>query len=781
MKFGIGQSVKRIEDPDLITGRGQYTDDIELEGQLFAAFVRSPMPHARILAIETNAARQHEGVRAVLTHVDLETMGVGKIACGLPMKRSDGKPMPRMERGGLAANRVRYVGDPVAMVVATSKQLAMDAAELVDVEYDELAPVPSIEDARIEGAPLVWDEALDNEAFDWQAGDRAATEKAFANAAHVTTLKLVNQRVTAASLEGRAANASFDRDSGVTTLYLGSQGVASIRNGLARVFEEKADTFRVITKDVGGGFGMKSFLYPEYLCVVAASKMLSAPVKWAATRSEAFLTDLHGRDLITEAEVAFDETHKILAMRARTDTALGAYLSSFGPGIQTFAGGLMLGGVYDIPHIHNHVRGYMTTTSPVDAYRGAGRPEAAYITERLLETAAHELGVDPAELRRRNFIQPENFPYRTPLGQAFDGGAFETVLDHALATADWHGFDDRAKASKDRGKLRGRGLAYYIEITSFGTVKEWADARFTEDGNIEVAIGTQSNGQGHATAYRQILSEKLGVDFNRIRIVQGDTERLAQGGGTGGSRSVHIGGGALLKVGDAVIHRALEMAAALWEVDASEISYSEGNCQAEGRNQFIGLFDLAVLAQTPSQVPDHAREVFANGLDCADDYSAEAPTYPNGCHICEVEIDQETGTTTLDRYVVVDDFGKLINPMLVAGQVHGGVAQGVGQALGELCHYDEDGQLLSGSFMDYFMPAATHMPHIEFQTVEVPHTLNPLGMKGCGEAGTIGALPSVMNAINDALRREGLGAVDMPATPLKLWEVLQSLSKTDAA
>ncbi len=746
MKFGAGQSIRRTEDSRLLTGKGRYTDDMQLPNMAYGVTVRSPYGHADILNIDIAAARDMPGVLAVYTAADLASYGTMPCAVNF-------NPQAATPQSLLADKRVRFVGEGVAFIVADTRAAAKAAAEAVMVDYAELPAVSSIDDAIAAHAPSIWDHSPNNQPWAWQAGDAAACDAAVAAAKHVTKLRLVQNRVAPTPMEVRAALAAFEADTGFT-LYVGSQGVVGMRGILASMgFNEPAERIRIISQDVGGGFGMKGWAYPEYIITMHAARALGRPVKWTGERSDGFLTDTHGRDLVTDVELALDADGKMLSLRARTWSNLGAYMGYFGAYIQTLAGGKMLGGVYDIPAMHNHVTGVFTNTVPVDAYRGAGRPEACYITERVVDAAAHEMGIAPDELRRRNLLRPSQLPHKTPLDMTYDIGNFPAVLDRALVKADWQGFAGRQTA----GKRRGRGLCFYVEIAAGGSVNEWSDARFTADGLLEIAVGTQSNGQGHETAYAQVAAAQLGIDMSRVRIVQGDTARLDKGAGTGGSRSLQFGAGAIIVTLDDMLSRAMPLAQAA--LDSSDIAYDAGLFRAAGTNRTIDLFALA--AQNPGK------------LDVRGLYKVAkpTPTFPNGCHIAEVEIDEDTGVVDVVRYTIVDDFGTVLNPMLVEGQVHGGVAQGLGQALLENIVYGEGAQMLTASFMDYAMPKAEHMPHMAFETLGVPNPNNPLGVKGCGEAGTIGAMPAIMNAVSHAL---GGAAIDMPATPEKIWCILQS-------
>jgi len=759
MKFGAGQSVKRVEDVRLLTGKGNFTDDLQRAGMLYGVTLRSPYAHAEIRSIDTSAALAVPGVVAVYTHADVADYG--PIPCLVPF--SAPLETPRIL---LARDRVRFVGDAVAFVVAETREAARAGSEAIEVDYAELPVVASLDAALADGAPKIWDEARSNSLFDWAVGDGDKAAAALAGSAHVTRLRIVQNRIAPTSMEVRAALGEYDAETGVFTLSTGSQGVAGMRGMLAGpILKVDPDKVRIVTGDVGGGFGMKTFIYAEYPLVLHAARALGKPVKWTGERGDAFQTDTHGRAMVSEAQLGLDADGLITALAVETWSDLGAYQAQYGPAIQTVAGGKILGGVYRIPTIHNLVHGVVTNTAPVDAYRGAGRPESAYIMERLIEAAARETGVAVDDIRRRNLLTPAELPHDNGIGLTFDIGNFPAVLDKALAQADWAGFPARKAEAARKGLRLGRGIAYYVEIAGGGGTDEYADVRVAADGIVEMAVGTQSNGQGHETVYAQVLSEKLGIDMDDIRIVQGDSNRLDQGHGTGGSRSMAFGGGAVLASADALIERGIELAKA--DLDAADVDYADGVFRARGSNATRSLAELAAA--------------HPGGLDGRSKYTtgAPAPTFPNGCHIAEIALDPATGKVTVTRYSLVDDFGKLVNPMLVEGQIHGGVAQGLGQVLLEDVVYSDDGQLVTGSFMDYGVPRADDMPSaIEFDTLGTPSPTNPLGVKGCGEAGTIGAMPSIMNAIIDAL--DGT-QIEMPATIEKLWRAARALEMPVAA
>ncbi len=753
---GVGKSVERVEDVRLLTGGGRFTDDLQLPGMAYGVTLRSPYGHAVLQRIDASAARAMPGVLAVYLGEDLE--GYGEVPCAVPLSGPIKTPRPL-----LARDRVRFVGDGIAFVVAETREQARAAADAIEIDFDELPAVASIAAATAPGAPAIWPDAPGNIVFHWEVGDAVAADAGLGRAAHVTRLRIVQNRVAPTSMEVRAAVGEWD--GAHYTLHTGSQGVAGMRQLLAgSVLKCPPDALRIVTGDVGGGFGMKSFLYAEYALVLHAAKMLGCPVKWTGDRSDAFQTDTHGRAMESDAALGFDAQGRITALKVETWSDLGAYQSQFGPAIQTLAGGRIIGGVYRIPAIHNAVHGVMTNTAPVDAYRGAGRPESAYILERLLEAAARELGLGVDEIRRRNLLAPAELPHANGLGLTFDVGDFPAVLDKALANADWAGFPARKAAALARGRRYGRGLCYYVEIAGGGSRDEFADVRVLAGGIVEVAVGTQSNGQGHETVYAQVTAERLGLAMEQVRIVQGDTARLEQGNGTGGSRSMAWGGAACLVAADELIARGIGLAK---QDLGDEVDYADGLFRGRATNATLSLSELA---------DKHPRALDGRARFAPDD---PRPTFPNGCHVAEVEVDPETGRVEVVRYSLVDDFGTIVNPMLLLGQIHGGVAQGLGQVLTENIVYDENAQLLTGSFMDYGIPRADDMPgHIGFETLPTVSPTNPLGAKGCGEAGTIGAMPSVMNAVIDALDGTQL---EMPVTPEKVWRICRGLKPARAA
>jgi carbon-monoxide dehydrogenase large subunit len=777
MKFGIGQSVRRTEDQRLLTGTGRYTDDISLPRQTHAYFLRSPQAHARLVKIDAEPARAAPGVVGIVTGADLQKAGIGPIPCMVPLKNRDGTNMPIPERPAIATERVRFVGDIVALVVAESHAQAKDAAELIEVEYEELPAVTGTMAALEPAAPQVWDFARNNIVFDWTLGDEAAMRTAFAKAARVASVDLVNNRVVPTPVEPRVAAASWSAGDDRFTLYAASQGGHTLRKVLCNyVFKIPEHRMRVVTGDVGGGFGMKIFVYPEYAAILYAARAFGRPVRWASERSEAFLSDTHGRDHVTTAKLALDKDGRFLGVHVSTVANLGAYLSHYGPFIPTLAGSNMLTGVYAIPAAFVEVKGVYTNTAPVDAYRGAGRPEAAYVIERLVDTAARETGLSPYEIRRRNFIPSDKMPFKTPLGATFDCGDFARNLNDALTAADVAGFPARREASRKAGKLRGLGMSYYIEICGGGS-DETAQIRFEPGGGVTVLIGSQTNGQGHETAYAQLVSHRLGVPMDSIRVVQGDTDQIAYGTGTGGSRAVAVGGSAVMAASERIIAKGKALAAHFLEAAEADIEFADGSFSIAGTDRRIAITEVARLAHTPGKLP----KGMSAGLDESANFNPPEFTYPNGCHVAEVEVDMATGVTEVVRYVIVDDFGTVINPMLLEGQVHGGTVQGIGQALYEHCIYDENsGQLVTGSLMDYCLPRAGDVPNFTFRYNEIPTQSNPLGVKGAGEAGAIGAPPAIINALVDALAPYGVKHIDMPATPEKVWRIISQSSRQAA-
>jgi carbon-monoxide dehydrogenase large subunit len=767
-KFGLAQPVRRVEDPRLLKGNGVYTDDIALPGMLWGSVLRSPHAAAVLGPVDTAAALAVPGVVAVYTGADLEADGIGGLPCAIPLKNRDGTPRFDPPHPVLAVGAVRHVGDPVAFIVAETQQAARDGAEAVTVEYDTLPSVTELASSTDAGQPAVWPGTTSNICFDWETGPKDQVETLFAAAAHVTKLRVVNNRVVVNSMEARAALADYT--DGRWTLHTNTQGGWVLKSLLGKaVFQVPEEQFRIVTPDVGGGFGMKLFLYAEHALTCYAARKLGRPVKWVSERSEAFLSDTQGRDNITDIELALDKDGHFLALRTRNVANMGAYLSTFAPMIPTMAGTKVLASVYGFQAIYAHVIGVFTNTVPVDAYRGAGRPESNYVVERVIDAAAAEIGMDRVALRRLNMVKPEAMPYRSAMNQTYDSGDFNRVLDAALAKMDWAGFEGRRAKSAARGQKRGIGLAYYLEATG-GSPTERAEIRFADDGFIDVFVGTQSTGQGHETAYVMLIADQLGVDGDKVRIRQGDTDSIPTGGGTGGARSLYSEGQAILVTAASVIEKGKQAASEALEASVADIEFAAGRFSIVGTDRGVDIISLAASQRARATAGQDATL-----LDAAEIAEIKSHTFPNGCHVAEVEIDPETGVTTVVRYIVCDDVGKAVNPMIVRGQVHGGVAQGYGQAVLEHTAYDKlSGQLLAGSFMDYAMPRASDLPDIEVDLIEVPCLANPLGVKGAGEAGAVGSPPAVMNAIVDALLSSGVKTIDMPATPEKVWQALRA-------
>jgi aerobic carbon-monoxide dehydrogenase large subunit len=768
LKFGIGQPVPRSEDPRLLRGQGRYTDDVKLAGQAYAVIVRSRHAHGVIRGITTDEARGMPGVLGVYTGADLDAAGFGTLTCMLPADNRDGTKMHQPPWPALASDRVRYLGDAVACVVAETVAEAKDAAEAVVVEIDPLPAVTTAKAALEPGAPVLYEGVPGNLACDYHFGDGEKVAAAFARAAHVTRLPIVSNRVVVCAMEPRSAIAAYDAADGRWTLYAGCQGVFGLRNALARdILRVPTEKVRVLTGNVGGSFGMKAQPFPEYVCLFHAARTLGRPVKWTDERSESFLSDLQGRDHEYLAELALDAEGHFLALRIEVYGNLGARLSAVSPLMPT--GNIVKNavGVYKTPLIEVSTKLAFTNTVPISAYRGAGRPEGNYVMERLVDTAAAEMGIDRVELRRRNHVEPAAMPHKTPAGTVYDSGDFTALLDHALSVADWHGFERRKAASATRGRLRGRGIGNYLEVTA-PPFKEMGGIRFEADGTVTIITGTLDYGQGHASPFAQVLHEKLGVPFERIRLLQGDSDELIAGGGTGGSKSMMASGAAIVEASQKVIERGKEIASVVLEAAVADIEFAAGDFTIAGTDRSVSLMALAERVRRGLRMPDGT----SASLDVKHVFESAPSAFPNGCHVAEIEIDPETGVTEIARYAMVNDFGIVINPLLVEGQSHGGVVQGIGQALMERTVYDGDGQLLTGSYMDYAVPRAPDVPNFTFASHPVPAKTNPLGVKGCGEAGCAGSLPAVMNAVVDALSAYGLRHIDMPATPQRVWQAL---------
>ncbi|MGM0740126.1 MAG: xanthine dehydrogenase family protein molybdopterin-binding subunit [Pseudomonadota bacterium] len=758
-KFGKSQPVTRLEDGRFLTGQGRYVDDIAPKGALVAHVLRAPVAHARITGLDVEEARAAPGVRLVLTAEDLAAAGITEAMAFNTVKNRDGTPAAAPRRPILAEDRVRFVGEPVAMIVADTLAEARDAAEMIGFDYDDL---PAHMDIGPGGEPL-HEEAPENRAFDWGMGDEAVVEAAIASARHVVRMKVHDNRIIANPMEPRGCYAEIQGNR--LHVAVNGQGVWGTKRNLARVLNMEAGDIRVTNPDVGGGFGTKAMDYPETYLVAHAARLLGQPVRWMADRGDTMLSDNAGRGLDHDLTLGFDEDLRITAYRVDSRVDLGAYCSTMGQGIQTDLFSKVLMGVYDVQDAFLHVEGFFTNTTQVDAYRGAGRPEAIYALERIMDRAARELGVDTWDLHRRNFINRDAFPYVSATGETYDVGDFHRVLDRAEAECDRAGFAMRKAESAARGRLRGMGLCYYIE-SILGNPSETAKVEFNEDGSVSIYVGTQSNGQGHETVYASFLSDQTGIPIDRIEVVQGDSDRIKTGGGTGGSRSVTTQNNATLATVTSMIAAFASYLGEKTGVGESDITFDDERFRVPGSNLTPTLTEVAAMARADGRSELMMHEETA---------TLPARSYPNGAHVAEVEIDPETGKVTLERYTVVDDFGNLINPMLVEGQIHGGVVQGVGQALCEHVVHDEDGQLLTASFMDYAMPRADDVPMFRFATEPVPSTANVMGMKGCGEAGTVGAMAATANAVADALWEKGVRQADMPFTPHRVWKMLNDV------
>ncbi|MCW5773596.1 MAG: xanthine dehydrogenase family protein molybdopterin-binding subunit [Rhodospirillaceae bacterium] len=768
MKFGIGQPITRIEDQRFLTGNGRYVDDLVLPGAAWGYVLRSPHAAARIRGIDTKAASKAPGVLLVLTGADLEAQGVGRMNCGVvPMAFGGAPPRHWPSQPALAVGQVRHVGEPVAFVVAATRAEAEDAAELIAVDSEERRPVVATGDACAPGAAKVWDEAKDNVCFVLERGSKAAADEAFARAAHRVKLDLAINRVAPSAMEPRASAAMVEPGTGRITVYAASQNPHGLRAGLARdVLKVPETQVRVISPDVGGGFGMKNNVFPEDALVAHAARRLGRPVRWTSTRSEGMLSDHAGRDVLCKAELALDADGRFLGLRAASTYALGAYISSGGP-VPSAIGTMMYIGTYDIPAVHVAAHCVFTNTAYTGPYRGAGRPEAIHIIERLIDTAARECGFDPVELRRRNFVGPERMPFQSPLGPVYDTGEFAAVLDKGMALADWRGYAARKAASETAGKKRGRGLAYFIETSAI--FNDRMELRFDPSGTLTVVAGTHNHGQGHETAYRQMLSDWLGIAPERILMIQGDTDAVSFGRGTYASRSMTIGGSALLDASNKIIEQGKAIAGLMFEAAVEDIEFAAGTFRVAGTDKRAGWTEVVQA----SFMPMGPLAANGPGLMSAGSFAPSSFNFPNGCHIVEVEVDPVTGQVEIDRYCAVDDSGTIINPLLYAGQIHGGIAQGLGQAMIEDHVYDRSsGQLLTGSFMDYAMPRADDMPFFDLDHHDVPCATNPLGTKGGGESGTVGALPALVNAVVDALADYGVRDLAMPMTPRRIWEAI---------
>jgi aerobic carbon-monoxide dehydrogenase large subunit len=780
----IGTPIRRREDQRFLTGTGQYVDDVNRPGQTYAWMVRSSVAHAVIKRVDTSKAEAAPGVVKILTGADWAADEVGGLPCGWQVIGKNEVPMHEPPHPALVADKVRHVGDNLAIVIAETKAQARDAAELIEIDLEELPAVVSMADAAADGAALVHDDVPNNLCYDWEIGVKEDADAVFAKADHITTLELVNNRLVANPIEPRAALAEYDAAGDHYTLYTTSQNPHVIRLLMgAFVLSIPEHKLRIVAPDVGGGFGAKIYHYAEEAILTWASKKVRRPIKWTADRSDSFMTDAQGRDHVTKGELALDKDGTFLGLRVQTNANMGGYLSTFAPAIPTYLYATLLAGLYKTPVIYCNVKAYFTNTVPVDAYRGAGRPEACYLIERLVEQAARETGIDKTEIRRKNFIAVAEMPYQTPVALEYDSGDFIKNLEDGLKAADYDGFAARRADSEKNGKLRGVGLATYIEACGIAPsavagalgaragLFESAEVRVHPTGSVTVFTGAHQHGQGHETTFAQLVADGLGVDVDNVEVVHGDTDRIQFGMGTYGSRSLAVGGSAIVKAMDKIVDKGKKIAAHLLEASVDDIEFDAGTFRVSGTDKELGIGDIALTAYVPHNYPIEELEP---GLDETAFYDPKNFTYPNGCHIAEVEIDPNTGEVTLCSFNAVDDFGKIINPMIVEGQVHGGLVQGIGQALMENCVYDDQGQLVTGSFNDYCLPRADDVPSFTVGTNEgAPCTHNPLGVKGCGEAGTIGAGAAVTNAVLDALGTQGIHNIDMPATPHRVWQALQ--------
>ncbi len=768
-KFAVGQPVRRVEDQRLVRGQGEYTDDINLPRQAYAAVVKSTVAHGVIRSIDTAAAHALPGVLAIYTGADIVKAGYGGLTSKMPLKSRDGTPLNAPERPALTPDKVRFVGDPIAFVVAETADAAREATEAVVVDIEQLDAIVDPRKAQAAGAPQVWDAAPGNLALDYHFGDAAKVKAAFDAAAHVTRMRLENRRLVVAAMEPRACVADYDKTLGKFTLYAPTQGVLGSKGAAAGLMKVAPDKMRFVAVHVGGSFGMKAAIFPEYICAMHAARDLGRPVKWNDTRSEGFTSDHQGRAQDFDASLALDNDGRILAVRLDGWADMGAYLTNFGPLMPTFNVVKHVISLYRTPAMEVVTRCVFTNTVPVTAYRGAGRPEGNYYMERLIETAAREMGIDPAEMRRRNHIQPSEIPFTAASGSVYDSGDFPAILDRALRDADWEGFEQRKQASASKGRLRGRGIGQFLEQTA-PVQKELGAIRFEKDGHVTLMSGTHDHGQGHGTTFAQIVSEKLGIPFHLIRIMQTDSDKLPGGAGTGGSKSIMASGTALVEASARVIDKARQAAAAVLEASAGDIRFETGRLTIVGTDRGISLMDLASRVAEGKGLPADCPAT----LDVDYIHESAPATFPNGCHVAEVEIDPDTGMIEIAKYTMVGDFGTLINPVIVEGQLRGGVVQALGQCLMESVHYDEDGQLLSGSFMDYAMPRAADAPMMTFASLPVPTKTNPLGVKGCGEAGVAGGVTSIMNAVMDAVAHLDIRHIEMPATPEVVWRAIRA-------
>ncbi|MCG6877263.1 MAG: xanthine dehydrogenase family protein molybdopterin-binding subunit [Betaproteobacteria bacterium] len=768
-RFGSSDDARRTEDAPLLTGRGRFTDDLGVHGESHAAFVRAPVAHAEVRRVDVAAARSMPGVLAVITGRDLADEGIGTIPPLVLLPGRGGKQMFGPAMQVLAAERVRYVGEPVAIVVAETAAQAQDAADAVMVDFDELAAASSVASALASRGPAIWEEAPDNVSLDWEDGDAASVDAAFGAAAHVARVRLRDTRVAPSALEPRAAIGQWDETTGRYTLIACTQGVAVVRKLLAEnVFRVPLESIRVLTYDVGGGFGMKVQVYPEHAALLVAAKRVERPVRWRASRLESFLGDTHGRDGELDGELALDKDGKFLALRARTTVGIGAYATTYAAVVATNNTKNCLSSVYRFPAIHIGAKMVLTNAAPLGPYRGAGRPEAIYLIERLIDTAARAMGIDRVELRRRNMIPPSALPYHAPNGPVYDSGEFESVMDKALALADWKGFDARKSASEKAGRLRGIGMCCFLEVAGGSPLQEIADLRFESDGKVVLRTGAQAMGQGQMTVMPRIVAHQLGIAPEKVRVIQGDSDQVPAGLPTVASRSTMMAGGAIVRVCDEAIEKGKRLAGHFLEAAAADLEYVDGKFRVTGTDRELPLLELAQRARAAKDLPAE----LAGGLDTIATFTTQHMSFPNGCHICEVEIDPETGSVQVVGYAAVDDVGNVLHETIVEGQIHGGVAQGLGQVLGEEIIYSGDGQLITASFMDYMLPRADELPSLKVGHHSAPCATNPLGVKGAGESGVAGSLPSAVNAVLDALAARGITRLDLPMTPQRVWSAL---------
>ena len=787
---GIGASLKRVEDHRFLTGNGHYTEDINRPGQSHAWILRSPHAHARIRGIDTSKAAAAEGVIAILTGADMAADGVGGLPCGWQIHNKDGSPMAEPAHPPLAVDKVRHVGDQVAIVIAETRDAARDASELIAVDYEVLDAAVDM-DTALSGKTLVHDDVPNNRCFDWEIGDKTAVDDAFAKADRVVSIDLSNNRLIPNAMEPRAAVSEYDRTTGQYTLYTTTQNPHVIRLLMgAFVLQIPEHKLRIVAQDVGGGFGSKIFHYAEEAILTWAAAKVNRPIKWTAERTESFMTDAHGRDHVTHADLALDTDGKFLGLRVSTKANLGAYLSTFGSSVPTYLYATLLAGVYTTPAIYAEVQTVFTNTVPVDAYRGAGRPECTYLLERLVTKAAREMGIDPVELRQKNMIQPYMYPYQTPVALQYDCGNPPATFESALKASDYAGFETRRAAAEKNGRLRGIGISTYVEACGIAPsavagalgaragLYESAQVRVHPTGSVTVYTGTHSHGQGHETTFAQLVSESFGIPAENVEISHGDTDQVQFGMGTYGSRSLAVGGPAILKACNKIIDKAKKIAAHIMEADVADIEFKDGKFTVAGTDKEMAFGEISLAAYVPHNYPI---EEIEPGLDENAFYDPLNFSFPGGAHICEVEVDPETGDIEVVNFTAVDDVGRVVNPMIVEGQVHGGLAQGVGQAILEGCVYDGDGQLLTGSYMDYTMPRADDLPSFSVATQGVMGASNPLEVKGVGEVGAIGSPPAVINAILDALAPLGVEDISMPATPNRVWQAIQASSVRQAA